>query len=75
MDMQLEFYIEFLGETGGTRNDAGFALSGVSFALGRKRTLRASWDLLKTWIHIEIPQRAPPLQAITVQAMAGLCIQ
>ena len=75
LNAQLECYIEFLWETGGTRNDAGLVLSGISFALRRKRILNGSWELLKTWCRVEVPQRAPPLPALTVQAMAGLCIQ
>ena len=68
LDGQVCEWIEHLWAQGLDKNYAGFTLSGLQFALRRKRILQSGWRLLKAWQHVELPARAAPMPAEVLHA-------
>ena len=48
-------------------------LSGIMYAVDRKRILPSAWSWLTTWEQHEMPTKAHPLTCPMVFALAGLC--
>ena len=69
IDEQVAEYLEFLWETRAGRNAAGAALSGIQFALRKRRCVPMGWELLRVWQRVEPPRRAPPLPEQLLKAM------
>ena len=72
MDPLVCDYLEHLWATGAGRGLACDTLAGLQdLQPNLKSQLPGAWRLLKTWHINEVPNRAPPLPAHVVQAMAG----
>ena len=75
LDPIVSEYIEHLWATGEGRSKANDTVAGLQDKDPRlKGCLQSCWRLLKTWSLNEIPNRAPPLPEVVVQAMAGRAI-
>ena len=74
MDRQVSLFIEYLWETGESRNDAADICSGIQHFLMTRKKLPGAWRLISTWSHVELPVRAPPMPPLVMVAMVGLCI-
>eukprot|EP00438_Fugacium_kawagutii_P019799 Skav234936 [mRNA] locus=scaffold2677:147840:152458:- [translate_table: standard] len=75
LDALLAEYIEHLWISGQGRALASDTVAGLQDLDPRlKGTLAVTWRLLKTWSVNEIPNRAPPLAELALQAMVGWSI-
>ena len=72
LDSQLNIYIEWLWESGQSLNDAKDVLSGCSHFLNTRRRFPGAWRLVSIWSQMELPERAPALPPVVMQAMLGL---
>ena len=72
LDSHCMHFLEHCWATGGDRTSAGHVLSGICFALRRRRILTGSWGLFRTWGRLELPRRAPPMPQAVLLAMAGV---
>ena len=75
LDSQLNIYIEWLWESGQSLNDAKDVLSGCSHFLNTRRRFPGAWRLVSIWRQMDLPERAPALPPVVMQAMLGLCLQ
>ena len=75
LDRQLNDYIEWLWDSGQSLNDAKDVLSGCSHFLNTRRKFPGAWRLVSIWSQMELPERAPALPPVVMQAMLGLCLQ
>ena len=74
-DLQLIEYVEAEWHEGGTRSNIGNLLSGLHhFVPPLRGMLRGSWRLHTAWGKQEMPDRAPPVPRLMVQALAGLAL-
>ena len=65
-------YIEHMWSNGVGRGQANDTVAALQDQQANLRgQLPGAWRLLRTWSHNEIPNRAPPLPEMVVQAMAG----
>ena len=76
LDPLVSEYIEHLWASGEGRSKANDTVAGLQDRDPKLRgNLPACWRLLKTWSQHEIPNRAPPMPEVVLQAMVGYAIQ
>jgi hypothetical protein len=64
--------LEEMWHDGESQTTAGNLVAGLQYFAPRlRRTLNGSWQLLRSWSKAEMPTRATPLDALTVQALAA----
>ena len=75
LDQLTSEYLEHLWSQGEGRALASDTIAGLQDADPRlKGQLPLTWRLLKVWHTHEIPNRAPPMPEVVLQAMVGYCI-
>jgi integrase len=75
LDPLVSEFIEHLWASGEGRSKANDTVAGLQDRDPKLRgNLPASWRLLKTWNQAEIPNRAPPLPEVVLQAMVGYAL-
>ena len=73
LDTQLTEYMEWLWDSGFSKNEAGDAICGVQYFLRVKRKFPSTWAIFKAWTPLEQLVRAPPIpvQVLFVVARAA----
>ena len=75
LDLFTAEYLEYLWSHGEGRALASDTIAGLQDADPRlKGQLPLTWRLLKVWNTHEIPNRAPPMPEVVLQAMVGYCV-
>lgn len=75
LDLFTADYLEFLWSQGEGRALASDTIAGLQDSDPRlKGQLPLTWRLLKVWHTHEVPNRAPPMPEVVLQAMVGYCI-
>ena len=75
LDLFTAEYLEYLWSHGEGRALASDTIAGLQDADPRlKGQLPLTWRLLKVWHTHEIPNRAPPMPEVVLQAMVGYCV-
>ena len=75
LDETVCLYVECLWCEGESRGRVGDLLSGLQWALQRRRILNGSWERFRTWGMLELPIRAPPMPVTVACALSGLALQ
>ena len=75
LDRQLNDYIEWLWDGGQRLNDAKDVLSGCSHFRDTRCILPGAWRLISIWNQMELPERAPTLPPVVMQATLDMCLQ